>query len=774
MHRTLSPLPMLLLVLGLALLGTALPACKTGSRKDQPNTAAPANSRTDNMALTPLPTPPPGGDYAEEWRIIDSLAAQGLYQSALEKTEALETRARTDARPAQVIKSLIHRAKYTTFLDEDGIVKAIEMLEQRAAAAPQPERAVLYSYLGDLYATYLNNQGWRIRDRTETQPADTPDAPPGGPAGMAPPAPGWLQTASASQIERRALQLHAASVEPLPPVLATPADVYRDILTPSYADTVQGRPLRAHLYDVLASRAIMHFSNDRSYLTEPAYAFALQQPEAFAPVADFVRYPFDSQDMWSGKRLAIKTFQKVLAQYLPGGSAADNAAALIAADLERLQFVRTASTLPDKEARYLQALEALHQKHGDQDMDAEILWYMAQALHFSTEEISDDMQDANDRRAIALLEEAMRRHPGTYGAQMSAVLLRDMRLTTLTVNVEKVNLPNRPALFSVEGANLKTVHVRVVRISSDPADWEKIRRENERNGGISDEQWLKRQTPVQSRSWALVAPDHHRPYRTEIYLDPLPIGNYWLLVSGNGDFDQAEQHEEAFATFSVSNLAVVTYGQGERTVCVAMHRASGAPLAGVKFDFFKKEYRNGREEHRSAGSSVSDASGFAEAKIPSNGGVEGRASLDGDSVWIGWIGSLYRQPDYQPRPQAQFFTDRSIYRPGQTVYFKGVAFQQVGTDSRKLPQILPNQKVTARFYDVNGQPKAMLELRTNEFGTFHGAFTAPSGGLMGNMSIRCDELDGGANFNVEEYKRPKFEVSTLPIQQAFRVNDKIT
>ncbi|HND89323.1 MAG TPA: hypothetical protein PK971_13395, partial [Saprospiraceae bacterium] len=496
MHRTLSPLPMLLLVLGLALLGTALPACKTGSRKDQPNTAAPANSRTDNMALTPLPTPPPGGDYAEEWRIIDSLAAQGLYQSALEKTEALETRARTDARPAQVIKSLIHRAKYTTFLDEDGIVKAIEMLEQRAAAAPQPERAVLYSYLGDLYATYLNNQGWRIRDRTETQPADTPDAPPGGPAGMAPPAPGWLQTASASQIERRALQLHAASVEPLPPVLATPADVYRDILTPSYADTVQGRPLRAHLYDVLASRAIMHFSNDRSYLTEPAYAFALQQPEAFAPVADFVRYPFDSQDMWSGKRLAIKTFQKVLAQYLPGGSAADNAAALIAADLERLQFVRTASTLPDKEARYLQALEALHQKHGDQDMDAEILWYMAQALHFSTEEISDDMQDANDRRAIALLEEAMRRHPGTYGAQMSAVLLRDMRLTTLTVNVEKVNLPNRPALFSVEGANLKTVHVRVVRISSDPADWEKIRRENERNGGISDEQWLKRQTPV--------------------------------------------------------------------------------------------------------------------------------------------------------------------------------------------------------------------------------------------------------------------------------------
>jgi len=748
-------------------------ACKTGSKTDQPNTAVQDKTRTD-MTLTPLPTPPPGSDYADEWRVVDSLQNQGLLKSALEKVEAIESLARIDSKPAQVLKALIFRGKFTASMEEDGLVKAIELFETNLASAKQPERAVLQSLSAQLYATYLQNQGWRIQQRSP-QDSDKPL--------IAAPPTGWLLTASASQIERRALDLYAASVERVPLVLETATAPFRDILSEGQNDSISGKPLRPGLYDLLCHRAIEYFTNERSYLTQPAYTFKLEQEAAFAPVADFLKTKFESQDPTSGKWLAINTFQKILQRpqinrdisHGPNAGSKTwlDTAALIDADLYRLQFALNNSTLENKTALYRQALERLHQQHREHPMDGEIVWNLAHSLHYSDE--PDAVQDANDRKAIALLEELVKRQPDTYGAQQCRVLLQEIRRITLVANVEKVNLPKRPLLLSVYGANLKTVHVRVVRISHDPADWAKIRRDNERNGGISDEQWLKRQKPVQSRTWTLPAPDHYRPFRTEIYLEPLPTGAYWLLLSGNADFDAAEPHEELTANFSVSNLAAVSFAQQGKTSYAAADRTTGAPLAGVKFDFFRPDYRNGRDEERVfVRSSTSGADGFAEANLPQNQVCDVRASLGTDTLWLGQANDYTYRDNYQPQPEVQFFTDRSIYRPGQTVYFKGVAFRRNEVGGKRLPQIAANQKVTVKFYDANNQPKATLDLRTNEFGTFNGAFAAPASGLTGAMSIRCDDWSGAANFSVEEYKRPKFEVTTKPVEGAFRVNDKIT
>ncbi|MBK9337165.1 MAG: hypothetical protein IPM98_11555 [Lewinellaceae bacterium] len=68
-----------------------------------------------------------------------------------------------------------------------------------------------------------------------------------------------------------------------------------------------------------------------------------------------------------------------------------------------------------------------------------------------------------------------------------------------------------------------------------------------------------------------------------------------------------------------------------------------------------------------------------------------------------------------PNGETQFFTDRSLYRPGQTVYFKGILLQR---DERDMPQIIPNTEVAVRFLDANSQEKSRLKLRTNEYGTF--------------------------------------------------------
>ncbi len=122
------------------------------------------------------------------------------------------------------------------------------------------------------------------------------------------------------------------------------------------------------------------------------------------------------------------------------------------------------------------------------------------------------------------------------------------------------------------------------------------------------------------------------------------------------------------------------------------------------------------------------------------------------------------------------FTDRSIYRPGQTVYFKGIAMQT----SEGKSEVLDNELVYAVLYNVNHEEVKELEFKTNEFGSIAGEFILPNDGLTGQYHIEFDAESGGIDietrtyFSVEEYKRPKFEAKFNPITETFKVDDSVT
>ncbi|MCY7330889.1 MAG: hypothetical protein LH618_20215, partial [Saprospiraceae bacterium] len=303
-------------------------------KKDQSSTTIINNKTQLEM---PTPAQPLAGAYPDDWKIVDSLERQGLYKSALEKVEAIQARARADQNSPQAIKALLFRGKYTTMLEEDGLTKAMQTFEDEIKTAPQPERAVLQSMLGQLYTMYLQNQAWKIQRRTPIPDGEGGD----------------VLTWSAAQIERHALDLYAASLEDEKLLQSTPVENFRDITTASQGDTVNGQVLRPTLYDLLAHRALAQFSNERNYLTEPAYKFELDAENAFAPAADFVKIKFTSPDSTSGKLLAINLFQRVLTAHL----ADRDPSALIDADLVRLQLVRNNSVREDKDRLYENALE---------------------------------------------------------------------------------------------------------------------------------------------------------------------------------------------------------------------------------------------------------------------------------------------------------------------------------------------------------------------------------------------------------------------------------
>ena len=679
------------------------------------------------------------GDYAEAWRLIDSLENQGLYKSALEQVEALQARAKKEKNTPQVIKTLIFRGKYTSMLEEDGFVKAVQQFEAEAAVAPALEKAVLESMLGELYASYLEMVGWEISNRTPIPDGEGGD----------------ILTWSAAQIERRSLALYLSALEPESLLRQTQVEYLRDITTPGENDTITA-PLRPTLYDFLAFRALRRLSNERSFLTEPAYKFYLEQPAAFAPAAEFARALFATQDSSSGKWLAIRLFQTLTTAHLRD----QDPSALLDIERQRLEFAFNTSVHPDKDSLYEQALL----RHIEQYLHPAAAEFMQR---LAAQYVAQGAEKPALRiRAVALCEQAINQYPGSLGAAQCAALLTEIKRSSLQITAEEAYLPERPMLALLEYKNLKNVWLRAVPAPQDILSWQDLPE-------AQQTEYLRNRAAAWQERLSAPDPGDYTQHSLEFKIPALPIGRWIIQAAETPEFDPKAGYVNT-CLVSVSGLAAMMHNEAGSVNLWVVDRAEGAPRAGVRADLFSREWNNreGRSQWKFQSALQSDPEGRIRlAEFGGNRNVFVRLSQAGDTLWInrGFVNYDLREPT--PQKVARFFTDRSIYRPGQTVYFKAVLLD---INPQGIPAIAPNTKVTLAFYDATGQRRNTLDLRSNAFGTVQGAFQTPVGGLTGGMYIRAEGWNESAYFNVEEYKRPRFEVTFKPVEGAFRLGEIIT
>ena len=132
-------------------------------------------------------------------------------------------------------------------------------------------------------------------------------------------------------------------------------------------------------------------------------------------------------------------------------------------------------------------------------------------------------------------------------------------------------------------------------------------------------------------------------------------------------------------------------------------------------------------------------------------------------------------PCKQPKSEqmtVMFFTDRAIYRPGQTIQFKGIAL--AWHQGKNDYNIMPDRKITVMLRDPNREEVERLDLKTNGYGSLSGSFTAPKGRLTGNFQIATTAVPHGqVYFRVEEYKRPKFLVELGKPEQSPKLGDTV-
>ncbi len=686
----------------------------------------------------------PMNKYDRAWKKIDSLISKaGLTQSALAEVNKIYTMAKAEKKDAQLIKALLYRIGLNEIKEEESTVKNIQQLEKELPATTEPGRSILNSILAEVYWNYFQEERYELYDRTETINFKKTD----------------ISTWSADDFHKRISQLYLASIKNEKQLQQTKLEAFDAII---FKGNV--RHLRPTLFDLLAHRALDYFRNDERDISKPAYAFEIDNASAFVPAADFVKLKFPTKDSLSLHNKTLLLYQRLIAFHLND----KKPDALIDADINRLEFVHQHAILENKDSLFQMAVNHIANQYGTYPAAAVAWYHLAHSYYASAEEGKG--ADGYEK-ARTILEKIIVQKDSSEGKINAQNLLKQLLQQHLQLEGEKVNLPDQPFRMLVNYRNTAQVHFRIIKLDKKTKDSIKV------NNSWQDEFWqsLMHLPTVKTYAQPLPATKDYLQHRVEVKLEALPVGEYAVLASIDKEF-QLKNNVLAVQFFHISAIASLNNGSNFFVV----NRETGNPLsrASVQVWYQIYNYQKQKYEARKGENLFTDKNGYFSISSPQASTAYGyRLELthENDRLLLDDANMYNYSSNEEPAEKvihtSFLFIDRSIYRPGQTAYFKGIVVSR--NNKTNTSRIEAGKKTTIYLFDANGQKVDSIDLTTNEFGSYSGKFTLPQNQLNGYFRIEDGTTHGSAGFSVEEYKRPKFSVEIIKPSGTYKINDSI-
>ncbi|MCW4079446.1 MG2 domain-containing protein [Prevotella copri] len=248
----------------------------------------------------------------------------------------------------------------------------------------------------------------------------------------------------------------------------------------------------------------------------------------------------------------------------------------------------------------------------------------------------------------------------------------------------------------------------------------------------------------------------------------LPLGAYLMEVTSDNT-GIAPQRE----LFYVSNLAVMIQQlPDDKHRYVVVNATDGQPVPGAKIMLYDRDYdvKTGKWKRLVHARLTTDENGEAYFK-----NVDGNVLISTSNDKFTPAKDIYlsRTRYYEQKDDKikhQLFTDRSIYRPGQTVHASAISY----IVKKGLDASVPGKSMELNFIlrDANWKQVAELKATTDEYGTASVDFELPKEGQTGLYSI---SVNGTATkyVRVEEYKRPTFEITFPKVNEKYNWGDTV-
>ncbi|MCD8309825.1 MAG: MG2 domain-containing protein [Prevotellaceae bacterium] len=662
--------------------------------------------------------------YEKQWKQVAEAEEKGLPQTVISLTDGIYRKASKEGNTAQLLKAYICREKARQRLTPDSLYSQLAYMEQWASRTPNPvEKALLHTLLAGEYRDYLRSNRRTLASRTEiSEEAVSTD----------------IRTWSARLVIRRIDAHNKASLQEAGPLLQARAKAYAPLVEQEAGSVYY----RHDLYHLVARRAIGLYQSIEGYA-----------------------------DGFPVEACIDSLYREMLHTYytIPDAEEAELLTRLHYADWKRQSgYTATApvgsttTPLPSpaldstaKEELYLQALDTLIARYAHLDLSAEAYLRKADCLNGL----------GRTAEALRLCADGMTRYAAYPHIQALENLREELLRPTLSVRMDDTAYPGDSLALRVQYRLLQgfTIALYATDLAETPA-----------HESTLPPDFLRQHARKLSTSHYALAPlpradaaEEDWPYQRAdttfcMHLPDTP-GTYLLRVTPDEGGAESVDH-----LLAVSRLKVLTLSLADNQMeVVVVDAANGQPVAGATVGFH---------------SAIDKARRKTLAQVTTD--AEGKALL----TWVKDIrcytvckeGDTASRPQYitlqnvgsrggdTPQRRLTLLTDRALYRPGQTIHVKGVAYVQ-GSDT---VHVVEGERYELQLLDVNRKEVSKQSVETNAFGSFSAEFVLPSACLNGNFLLRAGS-SGSVTVRVEEYKRPTFEIGFDPVQAAYRLGDKV-
>lgn len=683
--------------------------------------------------------------YSVLWDRVEKLEKEGMTKSALEIVGLISQKAKKEQESTQLVKALLYSSKYAMVLEEDAQLNIVQEFKSAIAQSQFPTKNILESYLANLYWNYFQQNRYRFYNRTETEEkADEVD----------------FRTWDLNTLFYGINTHFEASLERPAELQQLKVSAFNEILNKQKGSEVY----RPTLFDLLAHTALDFYKTEENSITRPADKFELDDPEILCEAKLFVRQYIDTTDSTSLQSKALSIYQQLLNLH----SKDTSHDAYVDVDIDRLKYIRQNAVFANKDQQYLEVLQNTVAALKEKESSALYRHEIAQLYHEQGNTYQPNVSEEHrwkQKEALDLCESVIARFPKSIGAEKCRALRSEILYKDLQLTVERHIPVNSPARILVQYKNLDGM-----RLSARKITQKETKQLNELYPEEKKLAFIQKLPEAKQWDAQLRDENDYQTHTTEILLPRLANGSYLILALPKGD----PNGTFAYSPVQVTDLALVEARTDTGHNFQVIDRTNGKPISGAALKF---SYLRNYDRETISKNLISDDMGMVTVPLTdeswNNAGILIKTK-DGEAYFEGF--HIYPRPRTGSSETAYscfLFTDRSIYRPGQPLYYKGIALEQ----NNKVSTVLPNTVVSISLKDANYQEVARQEVSTNDFGSFSGTFILPNNGLTGGYSLEVSSqkinIRGSSHFSVEEYKRPKFETALDPLTETYRLNDDI-
>ena len=681
-------------------------------------------------------------NFDNDWDNIIRFEKEGKIKSANEIVDKVYNNAVANKNEVQIIKCFFYKSKYIQTLEENAQSKIIVLLGNEIKKVSIPSQAILNLVYAKCLNNYLDKNRYNLNYRTKTDSLETDFKK-------------WSVADFESQIE---IKLNK-SLENETVLKTTVLNKYEQIF-----DIIDGEKFKSeNLFGFLLNENATFYKSKLTTYENIENLFYEIKTNLLGNANDFKKIDFKNIKNEKLKK-ALEIFQKIEIE----NSNQDNL-------FERLKFCN--QYIYKKNDEFLSNLNQF-KKSNDTLFNQKILLEKANLYEI----LANKKTNRNYHNlAIKTIDSILAKNNRSNCYKIAFRKKQQILSKTINVEIQKFLYNNENHRALIKYKNIDKLKISFHKINAEILD------DLESNSNSKQsiyETVLDSVVPIKVNEYKLLNYNDHFDYSTEIVLPNLETGNY--VVCFQSDAFEEYSRAIAFETICVSDFSVLESQKDNVETFQILNRKTGKPIENVEI---KSSLFNLKTNVFGIANYI-----IKEEKINYYSDVT--FAKDNDTLKLRNSRFYYNEIKNQKanfQAKTNFYLDRAIYRPGQTVYYKGITIQKNENKSK----VVPNLRLKITIENANDELK-IFEVTTNEFGSFSGEFELPKTGLTGEFNIFAEEPENiekdevydlnkkehpfwdnvdfdnsRISFKVEEYKRPKFEVGFDKINEDFVINQKI-